>query len=289
LLLFGLVYLDDASWPLTDLGYAPQAPLLQSLNFLARGFYRALMTALVVCVGAATALAQSDGAIGLDPYVTFTGNFDIGYRQTQFFEPHHNAAVGQWDTRFEVWLPPFRKKFSWGPYFKVTGIGASEPEAWENGWLGGPGVGFQIYPFSASSFRGPNSTLGKILGPLRVFGEYNRLHYWRQENSWRPHEQTRAGAEFWRARHVNNVRTFWWTEIWSGAWWQSANEFAPHYNTGIFANSFRAGIRVPKARLLGPFTPYAAFESSLTDNKAYYWENKLLAGGGCRRKTRSAV
>lgn len=243
---------------------------------------RRTLVALLWCSGASNLLAQSGSGVGFAPDVTLAGNFDLGYRQTQLFEPHHNAVVGQWDTRAEVWLPPSRKKFSWGPYLRVGGIGASETEAWENGWLGGPGVGFQVYPFSTSTLRKPESIVGNILGPLRIFGEYNRLDYWGKDNSWRPHKQIRFGAEYWRARYVNDARKFWWAEIWSGVSWQSANEFAPHYDTGILANEIRAGVRVPEAGLLSAFTPYLSLESSLTDNKAYYWENKLVTGGGIR-------
>jgi hypothetical protein len=39
---------------------------------------------------------------------------------------------------------------------------------------------------------------------------------------------------------------------------------------------------VPNARFLSAFTPYLAVESSLTDNKTFYWENKLVTGGGLR-------
>jgi hypothetical protein len=229
-----------------------------------------------------SAYAQPKNALGFDPYVTFAANSDVGYHQTQFFEPNHNTAVGQWDARAEVWLPPFRKKFSWGPYLRTAGIAASEPEAWENAWLAGPGVGFQVYPFSAAAFRKADSTAGRILGPLRAFGEYNRLNYWGREDSWRPHKQIRLGLDYWGARHVNDAAAWLWHEIWGGAWWQSANEFAPDYDTVILATAVRVGVRDPGSPLLGALTPYVAVESSLTSNEAYYWENRLLAGGGIR-------
>jgi hypothetical protein len=115
-----------------------------------------------------------------------------------------------------------------------------------------------------------------------VFAEYNRVDYWGKGDGPPPRHQTRYGAEYWRARNVNDTGEFWWSEIWSGAWRQSSNEFAADYNTGILANAFRGGVRIPKARVLSSFTPYFALESSLTDNKTYYWENKLVTGGGMR-------
>jgi hypothetical protein len=226
--------------------------------------------------------AQSGQTLGFDDWLTLSGNFDVGYRKTQFFESEHNAAVGQWDSRAELWLPPFRDGFSWGPYLRIAGIAASKDPAWENGWLAVPGGGFQLYPLSSPSFRKPGSKVGKILGPLRLFGEYNRLDYWGSENDWRPHEQWRAGLEYWRALHVNEIQPFWWTEIWGGLQYLSANEFSQHYSAWLFAYSIRAGVRVPYARLWSALSPYIAVESSLTDNAQYYWENRLGVGGGIR-------
>jgi hypothetical protein len=59
------------------------------------------------------------------------------------------------------------------------------------------GVGMQVYLFSARRFQTPESKVGKVLGPLRIFAEYNRTHYWGNTNVWRPHRQTRAGFEYW--------------------------------------------------------------------------------------------
>jgi hypothetical protein len=231
---------------------------------------------------ATRSFAQSNSPLGFDPYVTFAGNFDIGYHKTQFFERGHDVLVGQWDARTEVWLPPFRKRFAWGPYVRAAGIAASQTEAWENAWLAGPGVGFQVYPFSLPAFRKPSSALGKILGPLRLFGEYNRSNYWGEENAWRPRKQIRFGAEHWRSLHANDVSSAWWAETWNGLWWQSANEFSPTYDSVILANALRVGLRAPNVRFLSSLTPYVALESSVTKNQSYYWENRLLAGGGVR-------
>jgi hypothetical protein len=236
----------------------------------------ALLIAVVSC------FAQQPSPLGWDPYFTFAGNFDFGYHNTQFFAPNENVVVGQWNSRAEIWLPPFRDDFSWGPYVSATGIAATKSEAWQNAWLAEPGVGFQMYPFSLPRFRNSSSKLGKIFGPTRLFAEYNPLNYWGAENSWRPRKQTRYGAEYWRSLHVNDTASVWWAEVWNGLWWQSANEFAPRYDTVIFANAVRSGVRAPKEGVLAILTPYVAFESSRTDNPTYYWENKLDAGGGFR-------
>jgi hypothetical protein len=227
-------------------------------------------------------LMQEGDVLGLDPYLTFSANLNVGYRQTQFFESHHDAVVGDWDSRIEGWLPPFRTNLSWGPFVRFAGVAASRDPAWENGLQAAPGGGFQVYPFSFPAFREPGNLLGKILGPLRLFGEYNRLDIWGKENRWRPDGQVRAGAEYWRARHVNETSEPVWTEIWTGLFWQSANEFDQNYDALIFANSLRAGIRIPNAGWLSTLSPYATLESSWTSHPGYYWENRLLVGGGLR-------
>ena len=206
----------------------------------------------------------------------------MAYHNTQFFAPNHNVVVGQWDSRAEIWLWPNRKHFAWGPYIRVSGIAASKAEAWENGWLAAPGVGFQMYPFSLPRLRNSSSKAAKILGPIRLFAEYNRVNYWGKENTWRPRKQTRYGAEYWRSLHVNDLASPWWAETWNGLWWQSANEFDPRYRSAILANAARGGVRASGRGALAAVTPYVALESSLTNNSSYYWENRLLTGGGIR-------
>jgi hypothetical protein len=108
------------------------------------------------------------------------------------------------------------------------------------------------------------------------------MDYWGSENVWRPDEQVRIGADYWKAMYVNNIYNPWWTEIWSGLSWQSANEFDKDYDTLILGNAVRFGFRKPDAGILSTVTPYFAVESSLTENEEYYWENRLLFGGGIR-------
>lgn len=262
--------------------YISQSPIVAKLKTVNGRSWNFFLLCLLVSFLVPNAYAQSKNTFNFEDHVTLSGNFDAGYRKTQFFEPHHNTAVGQWDTRAEFWLPSFGKRLSWGPYLRIGGIAATRTEAWENGWLGAPGAGFQIYPFSPFAARKSDCVACKVFGPLRLFGEYNRLDYWGNENGWRPTKQTRFGVEYWFARNVNDISRLCWTELWTGAWRQSSNEFASHYNTGILAFSVRDGIRVRKVHIWSAFTPYIAVESSVTDNVTYYWENKLLAGGGIR-------
>lgn len=163
-------------------------------------------------------------------WVTLSSNIDGGFRTTQFFEPAHNASLIQWDSRVELWLPPFRRKFSWGPYVRVAGVKSSGSEAWENAWFGAPGVGAQVYPFSSARLRRSRSVVAQLLGPVRLFAEYNVLNY---------------------------------------------------YDAVVLAAAFRGGLRSVLGRASG-VTPYFAVETSKTSHHDYYWENRLLIGGGLR-------
>lgn len=218
----------------------------------------------------------------LADWLTVSANLESAYRNTNFDSSGHHTVLSQGDSRLEFWMPPGRDEFSWGPYIRLAGLTSDRSPAWENAWLAQPGYGINVYPFSAADFRKEYKDAARILGPLRLFGEYNRLDYWGRENIWRPNEQVRAGADYWKALHVNNTLTSWWAEVWSGLFWQSANEFDKDYDTLIFANAVRLGFREPDAGILSTLTPYVALESSLTENGAYYWDNRLLLGGGIR-------
>jgi hypothetical protein len=230
-------------------------------------------------------MAQSGTALGFDPYLTLSGNFDFDFQKTQFYARNQDAVVGDWDTRLELWLPPFRTNFSWGPYLRFAGIDSSKgaTSSWfDNAFLAEPGGGFQLYPFSLPYFRETNTTMGDIFGPLRLFGEYNCVDYWGAANTWRPTDQIRAGMDYWRARNVNDTDKPFWNEIWTGCYYQSANDFTDHYDTLVFANSARVGARVPGRGFLSMLSPYVVLESSFTGHPSYYWENRLLLGAGLR-------
>lgn len=225
--------------------------------------------------------ATPPGAIKIIDNLTFSGNFDVGYRRTQFFEDDHSATVGTWDVRFEYWVPFGEAKASYGPYVNLAGIQASENQVWENMWLALPAAGFQVYPFSFPSLRRASGWIGDVFGPLRIYGQAGRQKFKGAENSWRPTHQSRYGLEYWRATHVNDVEP-WWCEFWAGWWRQASTEFSDSYNTWILAASVRSGLRVPDAGWLSALTPYALAETSSTRNTSYYWENSLKLGGGVR-------
>ncbi len=218
----------------------------------------------------------------LDNWMSFAANLDGSYRNTQFHKSHHNSTFFQWDARVELWLPPSKSEFSWGPYVRLAGITSSSTKVWENAWLARPGFGIQAYPFSFKTFRDPDSIVGKVLGPMRLFYEYNCLHYWGGEPWWRPDRHIRAGAEYWKEMNANNTDKPWWAEIWSGMTWQRVDEWNQHCDNVIFGASTRLGVRSPKSGILSMFTPYVVAESSLTENEAAWWENRLLLGAGIR-------
>lgn len=244
-----------------------------------------------------TCMGQDSASLDLGKWLTVSSDLDGGYRETQFFARHYNTGVFQWDSRVELWLPPFRDERRWGPYFRVAGIAGSEPNAWQNGWLGGPGFGVQLYPLSG------------LFGPVRMFAEYNFTHYWGEDfpgqgTSWRPRNQARAGFDYWKAVNVNETNHYWWAEVWNGLYWQSANEFTDRYDSVLFANSGRFGIRKAKNGAISTITPYVAVESSLSKYRHvgtagcflmpdqnsrdpqnpcdFFWENRLLVGAGLR-------
>jgi hypothetical protein len=259
----------------------------------------ALVAACVVTCAAPRCGAQ---ALGFGDWFTFAANFpDAGYRETQFFEPHYSVGLVEWDSRAEFWLPPSRNGFSWGPYVRFAGIAASKTTAFPNAWLSYPGAGFQIYPLSFRRFRSPNSNFGKVFGPLRFFAEYNRVHYWGAENTWRPKKQSRIGFEYWKAVNVNDTSRAFWLENWIGAYWQSSNEFTDQYHAIILASSWRSGVRAPNKGALSTISPYIAIQTSHTkydylgacflgaDQCDFYWENGLEVGGGLRFAPRLSV
>jgi len=59
---------------------------------------------------------QESTSLSLGKWFTASADLDGGYRETQFFTRHYNTGVFQWDSRVELWLPPFRSKRRWGPY-----------------------------------------------------------------------------------------------------------------------------------------------------------------------------
>jgi len=161
-----------------------------------------------IVTGAATAQTAENH----DGPVTVSSNVDVGGRRTQFLEPAHDAGLIQWDGRVEWWLPASAAVRSWGPYLRVAGVKSSKPEASDNAWLGGPGLGFQVFPVSTSRFQKRTSVVGRIFGPARLFAEYNRVDYWGAENVWRPKRQFRGGLDYWKALHVNDPQQAWWLE-----------------------------------------------------------------------------
>jgi hypothetical protein len=235
-----------------------------------------------------------------------------------FFKYYYNTTLVNCDSRAELWLPPGRTKSAWGFYGRVAGVvGFKDLQSLEqakpplqgfafpNAWLASPGVGFQAYPFSFPRIRPSSATAQRILGPVRFFADYNRTDYVGTRNSWRPHSQARIGFEYWKAVNVNNPDRKEWLEVWNGFYWQSSNEFTPTYDSLIFANSWRAGIRKPNFGVMSTISPYVAVESSRTKYNRpksqpcgftlhpeiypenlnpcdFYWENRLLGGVGVR-------
>ena len=220
--------------------------------------------------------------IGIGDWLTFSANIDISNRNTQFYQSKHDTTLTQWDSRVELWLPPGPDEFSWGPYIRWSRAQSTTEYEWENSWSARPGYGLQMYPFSSKESRESDNKLVQWLGPLHAFIEKSKVRYKGVEHSWRPDYQLRAGVDYWKETNVHNLQESWWSEIWNGLVWYSTNGWDEDYNSLIFANSLRLGIREPNADLLSMFSPYVLAESSLSENSEYFWENRLILGGGVR-------
>jgi hypothetical protein len=248
----------------------------------------AIIALVTANLTAPSGIAQAVESAEQREWLTVPANLDMGYRKTQFFTPNYNTAVGDWDSRISLWLPPGKGKFSWGPYIRIAGIAGSQSDAWQNEWIAEPGLGLQLFPFSSAPFKKPDSIVGKVFGPLRAFGEYNFVDYWGALNTWRPRNQVLAGFDYWKAVNVNILVRPLWAEIWNGAYWQSSNEFTDRYDSVKVADSIRLGVRVPGRSALSTISPYLFAQSSRTkydyagQTTDFYWENSLLGGGGIR-------
>lgn len=188
-------------------------------------------TYFIVCVGLTGtehALLNDQTTDSLPARLSLSGNLEAEHRTTNFYKSDQNATLLQGDARLEIWLPQAIRRFSWGPYIRIAGLDSNRPEAWENAWMAGPGFGIYMFPFSDEQLRKQAGFLGPILGPLRLFGEHNRLNYVGAPNVCHTDEQVRAGADFWRAHHVNDTNNPWWAKLCLGLFWQSANEFDRH-------------------------------------------------------------
>lgn len=247
-----------------------------------RRLCRGLFVGCALALMPRMASGQPVGSVGLGDWLTVSANLDGGYRQTQLFLPDHHVGLLQWDARIEMWLPPFQSELAWGPYLRFSGVAAPGGEAWENAWLGRPGVGIQVFPASVGRFRQSRGPAAGILGPLRLFAEHNVVHYWGEKNNWRPDSQNRLGADYWKALHVNSPTHALWVEAWNGVFWQSSNEFTSRYRSTIIGNVLRVGVRKPGDGVMSLLSLYGLGESVRTKNDASYWENHLLVGGGVR-------
>jgi hypothetical protein len=226
-----------------------------------------------------TTLTSASASSGPD-WLGISGNFEYALRNTNYYDSGFNTGLFQGDARLEIW--PLNSQRFFGPYIRGAYISSNKDVAWENAWLSSPGFGIQSYPFSLLE---DSDQLKRLFGPLRIFGEFNKMDYMGGINAWRPDEQIRAGAEIWypiNTREEDLLDKEWWSEIWTGLWWQSANEFDKDYDTLIFGHSVRFGIRDPEAGMWSRLSPYIVCEGSVTENKDYYWENRIILGGGIR-------
>jgi hypothetical protein len=223
-----------------------------------------------------------------DYKLQYSGYVDESFHQTQFFVRNFDNNFFLFDTRLEL-LP--QNGLIWGPYGRFAGNisdhdDSSNPNSgFENVLNAEPGGGMELFPFSVPAFNtGSLAGVGTILGPLRLFGEYNHVDYtiFGAQNDFRPNRQVRAGFDYFAAYNVNDVHHWWWLEPYASVIYQSTNEFTAGYNGTIFGTALRAGIRIPNKHFYSWFTPYLAEESSVTSHPGFAFENYCHLGAGVR-------
>ena len=71
-------------------------------------------------------------------------------------------------------------------------------------------------------------------------------------------------------------------ETWNNFQWISANEVDTKFDSWLLTNRSSFGVRSKLRSKISTFTPFLTFENALAGNKAFYWDNRLLFGGGLR-------
>lgn len=121
-----------------------------------------------------------------------------------------------------------------------------------------------------------------MLEPLRMFGEYNRVSAFGGPDRPQVHRQVKYGVEHLLSRDLNNTGSLWWIETDNTFHWISATEFNPRYRSWLLRNTEAFGIRRPHRGYLSVISPFVTVDSAVTAKTMYYWDNRLVAGGGVK-------
>lgn len=247
-----------------------------------RGRPRRVMLALTGGLLAWTAgQARGHATLVTADWLTVTALADGGWRSTLFYRDDFSSWYMHWDARVELWLPPFRRALGWGVYARGAVTDGETRAFFESVWSAGPGIGIQVYPFAPGSLDWLWSPAAELLYPVRVFLEESEVRYWHDEDAARPDHLLRGGVDLYRGRFVNEHTRPVWYELFHETSWRSANEFDPSYRMMVTGTALRVGARVPRGWSAWCST-YGLAELVRSAEADYFWENRVLYGGGLR-------
>lgn len=143
---------------------------------------------------------------------------------------------------------------------------------------------------------------------FRFYGEHLELEWWAEE-TWQSDYDNRFGIDLWYEWNVPGGEGWpskWqktvkdkqgveqtvresnklWGEIWMNGDWRKTNFFINDYDSWTFGSAMKLGIRAWNPLVGQRFSvhvmPYVTAETSLSGKNEFFWENRLLAGGGIR-------
>lgn len=140
---------------------------------------------------------------------------------------------------------------------------------------------------------------------FRLYGEYLDLEWWAKD-TWQAGHDLRFGIDSWYEWNVpsgygwphkedeekkkQTLESFLspWGELWMDGSWRKTNFFNTDYESWTFGTTGKLGIRVwnwntsPESKISVHLMPYITAEASVSEKNRFFWENRLLAGGGVR-------
>ncbi|MGR3310136.1 MAG: hypothetical protein ACUZ77_05110 [Candidatus Brocadiales bacterium] len=138
------------------------------------------------------------------------------------------------------------------------------------------------------------------LRAFRLFGENLDLEWWAGD-WWQAEHDLRIGIDYWYEWNVPGGEGWpyekekaleshlkLWGELWMEGSWRKTNFFSTDYNSWTFGTAEKLGIRAwnwrasPESKISVHLMPYVTMEASVSEKNDFFWENRLLAGGGIR-------
>lgn len=208
---------------------------------------------------------------------------DVSHRSSNFFAEGYDGEVST--TTLRVIYPRLselvRTRVPLPDLF--VGVTASQLTdlAWENRLDAVAGLEWR--PLKRTTLpEGP----ARWLNQLRLYASQYQSAYLRDGSdfAWRPHGDTRVGAELYRECNMfpaNSANeSLLWAEVWGDVSWRRTNYVEDHFQSWTAAFVPKVGLRFPRGRAAALML-YASGEFSKTQ-RSEPWQNRMLAGGGVR-------